>query len=112
MFTPVSLDRQAGISAAEAERVAKCRPEVEFFRAARHVIQRTFWVRLLLIDRRRQNSGIDAHDRGDEFDSAGRGQKMADHGLDRADLEGPGVRAEDRHDGATFELIVKDGGRY
>src|SRR5438874_846379 len=83
VFEAADDDRR--VVAAEPERVRDADPHVGLAGLVRDVVEIALWVRILVVDGRRQATAIDRERREDRLDRAGRAEAVAGRALGRRD---------------------------
>src|SRR5204863_19645 len=102
------LHHQAGIGAAEAERVVQHRLHLALLGLVRDEIDaRAILARIVEVERRRHDLVAQCQDAEDTLHCAGTAQQMADRRLGRAHRQAADRIAEEPADGPQFEFIAQ-----
>src|ERR1700757_4124887 len=105
------LDHERGVVSAKSKRVGQGDVDARLTRLVRHVVEVTFGVRIVEVDRRRKQSAIEGEHAGRGLDRAGGAEQVAMHRLGRADGQLEGVVAENRLDRLRLRDIAELGRR-
>src|SRR5436305_2043294 len=101
------LEDEAGVDAAEAERVRHGDADVAVACLVRPVVQVALGVRRGVIAGRWQKAVLQGEDRGDCLHGSGRPEEVSGHGFCRAHRQTIGVSPEDVFDGTRLVQVVE-----
>ena len=106
----VTPQQQAGVGAAESERIDQSATRMQFPRAVRHVVEIAFRVRRVQVDGTGHYAGLERLGGENTGYSAGCAEQVADLGFHRRNGDVPRMGAEHGMDGAGFAHVVGLGG--